>query len=223
MNLFAVIPAYNAENTIARVIHGCVAQLPRENIIVVDDGSSDRTRQLVEQSGATIIVHQNNRGKGAGLRSGFSVALKNGCDGVITLDADLQHDPASIPKFIEAAEANPDWGIIIGTRWRSGSKMPWDRRLSNKLTSFMLSMRAGQKISDSQSGYRFIRRNVMENIITREDGFMAESELLIRAGKGGYKIGQVDIPTIYSDEGSHINKFRDTGKFISLYIRSIFW
>ena len=109
MNLFAVIPAYNAENTIARVIHGCVAQLPRENIIVVDDGSSDKTRSLVEQSGATIIVHQNNRGKGAGLRSGFSVALKNGCDGVITLDADLQHDPASIPKFIEAAEANPEW------------------------------------------------------------------------------------------------------------------
>ena len=87
----------------------------------------------------------------------------------------------------------------------------------------MLSMRAGQKISDSQSGYRFIRRNVMENVITKEDGFMAESEILIRAGMGGYKIGQVEIPTIYSDEGSHINKFTDTGKFISLYIRSIFW
>jgi len=223
LNLFVVIPAYNADNTIARVIHGCVAQLPRENIIVVDDGSSDKTRQLVEQSGATIIVHQNNRGKGAGLRSGFSVALKNGCDGVITLDADLQHDPASIPKFIETAEANPEWGIIIGTRWRSGSDMPWERRFSNKLTSFMLSMRAGQKISDSQSGYRFIRRNVMENVITKEDGFMAESEILIRAGMSGYKIGQVEIPTIYSDEGSHINKFRDTVKFISLYVRSIFW
>lgn len=223
MNLFAVIPAYNADNTIARVIHGCVAQLPSENVIVVDDGSSDRTRRLVEQSGATIIVHKKNIGKGAGLRSGFTAALKNGCDGVITLDADLQHDPASIPQFIEAAEANPEWGIIIGTRWRSGSEMPWDRRLSNKLTSFMLSLRAGQKISDSQSGYRFIRRNVMENVITKEDGFMAESEILIRAAIGGYKIGSVEIPTIYSDEGSHINKFSDTFKFISLYVRSIFW
>lgn len=223
MNLFAVIPAYNAENTIARVIHGCVAQMPRENIIVVDDGSSDRTRSLVEQSGATIIVHQTNRGKGAGLRSGFSASLKYGCDGVITLDADLQHDPASIPDFLEAAETNPEWGIIIGTRWRSGSKMPWDRRLSNKWTSIMLSLRTGQKISDSQSGYRFIRRDVIENVITKENGFMAETEILIRASMKGYKIGSLDIPTIYAGEGSHINKFKDSFKFISLYLRSMFW
>ena len=223
MNVFAVIPAYNAENTIARVIHGCVAQLPRENVIVVDDGSSDRTRRLVEQSGATIIVHGKNRGKGGALRSGYSAALKYGCDGVITLDADLQHDPSSIPKFIEAAESHLEWGIIIGTRWRSGSKMPWDRRLSNKWTSLMLSLRTGQKISDSQSGYRFICRDVMENVVTRENGFMAESEILIRASMAGFEIGWVDIPTIYSDEGSHINKFKDSVKFISLYLRSIFW
>ena len=106
MNLFAVIPAFNADRTIARVIHGCVSIIPRENIIVIDDGSTDKTRSLVEQSGATILVHDNNRGKGAALRSGFGAALKYGCDAVITLDADLQHDPAYIPKFLELSENN---------------------------------------------------------------------------------------------------------------------
>ena len=223
MNIFALIPAYNADKHIARVIHGCVEHLPRENVIVVDDGSTDRTRSLIEQSGATVIVHDNNRGKGAALRSGFSVALKYKCDMVITLDADMQHDPKYLPEFIEAAEEHHDWDIIIGTRRRSGSEMPWDRRLSNKWTSILLSRRTGQKISDSQSGYRLIRRNVLENVVTKETGFIAESELLIKSSMWGNKIGSIDIPTIYSDEGSHINKFRDSFKFISLYFRSFFW
>ena len=180
MNVFAVIPAYNADNTIARVIHGCVKILPRENVIVVDDGSTDRTRSLVEQSGATIIVHQKNKGKGSALRSGFNTALKFNCDAVVTLDADMQHDPNYIHDFIKAAKENEDWGIIIGSRWRAGSKMPLDRRFSNKITSLMLSIRCGQKISDSQSGYRFLRKNVLENVNITESGFMAETEILIR-------------------------------------------
>lgn len=195
----------------------------RENIIVVDDGSTDKTRSLVEQSGATIIVHENNRGKGAALRSGFSTALKYGCDAVITLDADLQHDPTYIVKFTELLKKKDDFGIIIGSRWRSGTRMPLDRRLSNRITSFLLSIRTGQKIPDSQSGYRLITREVLEKIITNEDRFMAETELLIKAASAGFKFGTVHIPTIYDDEGSHINKLNDTIKFISLYFRSLFW
>ena len=223
MNVFAVIPAFNADKNIARVIHGCIQHIPRENVIVVDDGSTDRTRRLVEQSGATVIVHDGNRGKGAALRSGFSTALKYDSDLVITLDADMQHDPKYLPDFIKAAEEHKDWDIIIGTRRRSGSDMPWDRRLSNKWTSILLSIRTGQKISDSQSGYRLIRQSVLENVMTKETGFIAESELLIKSAMEGYKIGSIDIPTIYSGEGSHINKIREIFKFISLYIRSFFW
>ncbi len=223
MNLFVVIPAFNVDRTIARVIHGCVSIIPRENIIVVDDGSTDNTRTLVEQSGATIIVHENNRGKGAALRSGFGAALKYGCDAVITLDADLQHDPTYIVKFLELIKKHEDWGIIIGSRWRSGSKMPLDRRLSNRVTSFLISIKTGQKIPDSQSGYRLIKRDVLEKVVTNENRFMAETELLLKASSNGFKIGTVHIPTIYAEEGSHISKFRDTLQFISIYIRSFFW
>ena len=223
MNLFAIIPAYNAESTIARAIHGCLSFIPRENIIVIDDGSTDKTRSLVEQSGATIIVHDKNRGKGAALRSGFSAALKYDCDAVITLDADLQHDPTYIVKFLELLKKEADWGIIIGSRWRSDTKMPLDRRLSNRITSFLISLRTGQKIPDSQSGYRLLKREVLEKVTTTEDRFMAETELLLKASSGGFKIGSVHIPTIYNEEASHINKFSDTLKFISLYLRSYFW
>ncbi|MCH7819633.1 MAG: glycosyltransferase family 2 protein [Candidatus Marinimicrobia bacterium] len=223
LNLFVIIPAFNAERTIARVIHGCVSVVPRENIIVVDDGSTDKTRNLVEQSGATIIVHANNRGKGAALRSGFSAALKYGCEAVITLDADLQHDPNYIVQFVELLEKREDLGIVIGSRWRSGTKMPLDRRFSNSITSFLISIRTGQRIPDSQSGYRLIKRAVLEKVVTYEDRFMAETELLLKASSAGFKIGSVHIPTIYDGESSHINKFSDTVKFISLYIRSYFW
>jgi len=223
LNLFVVIPAFNADRTIAQVIHGCVSVVQRENIIVVDDGSTDKTRTLVEQSGATIIVHENNRGKGAALRSGFSAALKYGCDAVITLDADLQHDPTYIVKFLELIKKDENWGIIIGSRWRSGTKMPLDRRLSNRITSFLISIRTGQKIPDSQSGYRLIKRDVLEKVVTKENRFMAETELLLKASFNGFNIGTVHIPTIYAQEGSHISKFRDTLQFISLYIRSFFW
>ncbi len=223
MNIFALIPAFNAERTIARVIHGCISFVPRENIIVVDDGSTDETRSLVEQSGATIIVHDKNRGKGAALRSGFSAALKYNCDAVVTLDADLQHDPTYIVKFLDVSKKHVDWSIIIGSRWRHGTKMPLDRRLSNRLTSLLISIRTRQKIPDSQSGYRFIKRAVLEKVVTKENGFMAESELLIKAASHGFTVGSMYIPTIYAEEGSHINKFRDTLKFISLYIRSYFW
>ena len=223
MNLFVIIPAYNAENTISRVIHGCLSFVPRENIIVVDDGSTDNTRNLVEQLGATIIVHDKNRGKGAALRSGFSAALKYGCDAVITLDADLQHDPTYIAMFLDMIKKREEWGIIIGTRWRSGSKMPLDRRVSNKLTSFLISIRTGQKISDSQSGYRFITRELLEKVVTNEKGFMAETEILIRASSKGFKIGTLHIPTIYEGGGSHISKLTNTIEFISLYVRSFFW
>jgi len=223
LNLFVIIPAFNADRTIAQVIHGCVSVVPRENIIVVDDGSTDKTRTLVEQSGATIIVHENNRGKGAALRSGFSAALKYGCDAVITLDADLQHDPTYIVKFLELIKKDEDWGIIIGSRWRSGTKMPLDRRLSNRITSFLISIRTGQKIPDSQSGYRLIKRDVLEKVVIKENRFMAETELLLKASSNGFNIGTVHIPTIYAQEGSHISKFRDTLQFISLYVRSFFW
>ena len=114
-------------------------------------------------------------------------------------------------------------GILIGSRWRSGTKMSLDRRLSNRITSFLISIRTGQKIPDSQSGYRLIKREVLEKATTTEDRFMAETEFLLKASSNGFKIGSLHIPTIYNEEASHINKFSDTLKFISLYIRSFFW
>lgn len=212
MKILALIPAYNEAEKIGKVIKETLQYC---DVLVVDDGSIDTTGKIAEESGAFVVTHEKNRGKGDALITGFTYALKNGYESIITLDADGQHDPSEIPKFLKKGDT---YDIVIGVR--DFREMPFPRKISNTITTLLLSLRTRQKIGDSQSGYRMIKTDVLKGLNFKTRGFILESELLIKAK---CRIGNVRIKTIYADEKSHVNNFRDTIKFITFMIQSMLW
>ena len=200
----AVVPFYNEKETIDLVLDETIKYV--KFIIAVNDGSSDDSYQTArKKSDIKIIDLDKNYGKGKALRVGFEEAISSDFQFVITLDADLQHEPKYIPKLIEGLSS---FDIVIGNRLNDLKGMPLQRKLSNKLTSFFLTVKTGQKILDSQCGYRAYRIEVLKNVRTTYSGFEAESEILVKAAKKGFKIGFVDIPTIYGNEKSKMQPVR---------------
>jgi glycosyltransferase involved in cell wall biosynthesis len=200
----AVVPFYNEKETIDLVLDETIKYV--KFIIAVNDGSSDDSYQTArKKSDIKIIDLDKNYGKGKALRVGFEEAISSDFQFVITLDADLQHEPKYIPKLIEGLSS---FDIVIGNRLNDLKGMPLQRKLSNKLTSFFLTVKTGQKILDSQCGYRAYRTEVLKNVRTTYSGFEAESEILVKAAKKGFKIGFVDVPTIYGNEKSKMQPVR---------------
>ena len=224
MKTLAVIPCKNLENEVGDVIAGIRALDLELDVLVVDDGSTDNTSRAASEAGAEVLSHEQNLGKGAALKSGFGYAVERGYDAVITMDGDGQHDPKAIPLFMERF-ARGDADIVVGSRMHAVGDMPAIRVWTNRTTSRIVSGIAGQEIPDSQSGYRMIGTPVLKAIAgslvtTRYD---MESELLIRAGRRGYRIAAVPIESIYEGSVSHINPFVDTCRFMGLVFRSLFW
>ena len=215
MRIIALVPAYREVQRVGDVVQGVLGHLP---CLVVDDGSGDGTAEAAEAAGATVVRHRQNAGKGAALKTGFAFAREHGYQGVVTLDADGQHDPAAIPAFIAAAEQGAD--LVIGTRqdWAANG-MPRSRRFSNGLTSAIISRLARCKITDSQSGYRYVSVAAWLAAAPETTSFDAESEILIRAGRLGFRIVEVPIPTIYGTETSKIKVLPETLRFIRLVAR----
>ena len=158
--LLAVIPAHDEAPRVGRVVEAALRHLP---VLVVDDGSMDETAAVAGRAGARVIRQTPNQGKGAALRAGFSVALAEGAEAVITLDADGQHDPAEIPAFLAAYARRTLAGLptelIVGRR--DFRHMPTARRVSNWVGTMVLSAAVGRWIEDNQSGYRLIGRRLM--------------------------------------------------------------
>ena len=213
LRVCAVIPAYNEARHIAQVVAGVRRYLA--DVVVVDDGSKDDTADLAARARAHVIRHARNRGKGGALQTAFDHAADRGYDAVIALDADGQHDPGELPRFL-AALAGGRGDIILGSRMANPEGMPWIRRWTNRTTSVILSRLARQEIRDSQSGYKAIRMEVLRHVRPTRTGFDAESEFLLAASRLGYRIGHVPIRTIYADEVSSIRPARDTWRFIRL-------
>lgn len=217
----AIIPAYNAGKRIIPVIEG-VRKYLGQNIIVVNDGSTDDTSQIAENKNTIVLSHNQNTGKGGALKTGFRKALSLNWSAIITLDADGQHDPKFIPDFIHTFE-NANFDIIIGSRmWNTGS-MPFHRIFSNKTTSLLISRRIGQPITDSQSGYRLIRAGLLNEIRLNTSHYDTETEILLKSGLKNFKIGYINIDTVYDGEPSSMNLVVDTLRFIRLYLASLFW
>ncbi|MBN1993144.1 MAG: glycosyltransferase family 2 protein [Anaerolineae bacterium] len=206
--ILALIPAHNEAPRIAPVITGALAHLP---VLVVDDGSGDETAALAEAQGAITLRQTPNQGKGIALRTGFHWAIDQNFEAVLTLDADGQHDPAEIPKFLEAYQVRHA-DLIIGAR--NFSQMPAVRRLANSLGRWSFSWAIGQPIRDNQSGYRLISRRLLDALLTsREQGFEFEVEMIVTCIRCGFSLDWVPISTIYAGESSHIHPLRHTQNF----------
>jgi glycosyltransferase involved in cell wall biosynthesis len=218
MKIAIIIPAYNEEMNIEKLLSE-LDNFSRKRVIVVDDGSVDGTTSVADKFGVILLKHKSNLGKGMAHRTAFKYAIVNGFDGVITMDADGQHAPEEIEYF---ARLGNSADIIVGTRKMSLANMPVLRYLTNKVTSLTVSLIASQRIKDSQSGFRYISSEVLKKIPLRTSRFQTESELLIKAGRMGFKISSVFISTIYSKEKSYINPIVDTLRFIGLAARSLF-
>ena len=217
-----IIPSYNASATLGKLISQLSDYVSSKDIIVIDDGSIDDTYKIATACGVVVLKHEENKGKGMALKTGFDYCLKNNYFGIITIDADLQHDPKLVKDFLKMAE-NLKYGIVIGTRKMNLKIMPLDRYLTNKVTSIILSILSGKTIHDSQSGYRWISKDVLKRIKLSSKRYDLESEILVKAGRANFKIGEVEIPTIYEKSKSFINPLIDTGRFIKIVIKSVFW
>jgi glycosyltransferase involved in cell wall biosynthesis len=215
-----LIPAYNAAQTIAEVVRKNLRFVPPEDIIVIDDGSHDDTGAVARSLGITVLSHNSNKGKGAALRTGFQHIAAGGFQGVIVMDADGQHDPRFIPRFFQRAAGGEH--LVIGSRMGRVGRMPLLRRATNRLTSAIISGLARQKVSDSQSGYRFVHIDILRKLRLRTYGYDTESEMLIQAGRMGYRITSLPISSIYGNEKSSIKPGRDTLRFVRLVLRTFF-
>lgn len=218
MRICLLLPAYNESRRIGQVLRGAAAFI--DDIVVIDDGSTDGTGEIVADSGAVCLAHTPNSGKGFALRKGFAYALANGYDAVFTMDSDGQHAPADIPRFLAHwTRTQPD--ILIGARVRARETMPLHRRINNALISFVGSKLCGQKVPDFQSGYRLIRATVLGQIQLETERYETESELLIKAGQHGFRIESLPIAARYGDYRSDIKPLREIRLFTKLLVRSL--
>jgi len=215
MNVYTVIPSFNPGPIVREVAARVARVLDRDAIIIIDDGSTDGSAERLVEDGFRVVRHPENLGKGMALRTGFGAALDLGADWVITLDADGQHAPEDIPRFIEEA-GRQRYQLIVGSRMDDTATMPRLRVIANRATSWVVSCLAGQRVPDSQSGYRMIAASVLAAVPLEMRRYDAESEILVRAARSGFAIGAVPIRTIYGEEVSAIHPVVDTLRFVRL-------
>lgn len=211
-----VIPAYSEQRMIRDVVQRVRKYV--QAVIVVDDGSPDRTAEEAADAGAVVIRQPRNMGKGVALNTGFNYARRNQFDYLITLDADGQHDPADIPRFIEAYERT-GIPVLIGNRMGALSNMPQVRKWTNRGMSWFLSRSMNQYVPDTQCGFRLYRCDVLPFIEARSMRFAAESEILLHIASRGIRMDAVPIAVIYNEEISKINPLRDTFRFFLMLSR----
>ncbi|OEU41926.1 dolichyl-phosphate mannose synthase [Methanosarcina sp. Ant1] len=203
-NITVVLPAYNEEVSIGSIV--LLTRFYADNVIVVDDGSVDRTTEVARKAGAEVIVHEANTGKGGALKTGFAAAVDLGADIIVTMDSDGQHNPADIPKLVAPIiEGNAD--IVNGSRYLNGlgKNTPVYRRVGQTILDRFTNINSGIKITDSQSGFRAFEASTVDIFRFNAQGMAIESEMLADAGKAGIRIKEVEIGVRYDVDGSTKN------------------
>ncbi len=213
----AIIPAYREQQHISDVVRRTRQQL--DHVVVIDDGSSDNTTRCAREAGAEVIVHSQNRGKGEAIKTGLRHWLDRQFIHVIILDADGQHLPEEIDRFMATAAQARDRSFFLGNRMNNLTGMPFIRRVVNRYMSNRISRICRQKIPDTQCGFRMLDRQLIPELLDGGNRFDYETEMLIIASRKGYRIESVPITTVYSDEVSKIHPARDTIRFFKLMRR----
>jgi glycosyltransferase involved in cell wall biosynthesis len=199
--LIAVIPAYNEELVIGSVVLRTRQYV--ERIIVVDDGSSDRTSEVAKMAGAEVIRLDANTGKAYALLLGLRHARNMGCTTAVMLDGDGQHDPREIPRVAGLVmEGKAD--LVIGSRFlKKNNEIPKYRQVGQKTLDLFTNMGANSKVTDSQSGFRAISCKALENLDFRSDGYNVESDMINHFSKIGLTIHEVPISVRYDVPNKH--------------------
>ena len=191
---FAVIPAYNEESNIRQVISETKKYI--SDIIVVDDGSKDKTIEEAKKEGVVVLKHIINLGKGAALKTGCDYAIKHGASHIIALDADTQHEPSQIPNFLRELE-NVD--VVLGYR-KLNKEMPSILKLGNWFINKMTKLLYGMTLHDTQCGYRAFTADAYKQIRWKTSNYSMESEMIANIGKKRLKYKEIPIKTIYADK-----------------------
>jgi len=195
-NVTVILPAFNEEVSIGSVV--LLTRYYADSVIVVDDGSSDRTAEIARKAGAEVIVHEVNKGKGAALKTGFAAADDLGADIIVTMDSDGQHNPAEIPKLIEPI-IKGEADMVNGSRYLNGldKNTPAYRRVGQTILDEVTNLNSGLHITDSQSGFRAFSASTKDIFRFKAQGMAIESEMLADAGKSGLRIAEVEIGVRY--------------------------
>ncbi len=219
--ILVAIPCFNGAKKVGEIVRA--ARRSGAPVVVVDDGSSDDSAGVAEAAGAIVLRHPRNHGKGAALATAFACASRTNATGVVTLDADGQHDPAEIPRLIEAHLRQHD-ALIIGVRSFAANRMPRRSRIGNRISTFWISRFTGRALHDSQSGFRLYPRVLWDHVQLRSRRFDTEAELLLLAARLGLPFVEVPVDTIYpTDHHSNFHGGSDTLRVIWLVLGSLAW
>ena len=195
------MPAYNEANYIGSLVLQVRQYV--DDVIIVDDGSTDDTAKIADLAGAYVVQHEKNRGYGGAIRSLLAEAKNQDADILVILDADTQHKPEEIPSLIKGITEGSD--IVIGSRDTQREKIATYRRFGQKVLSKMTNISSRQKLTDTESGFRAYSRKALNTLELKEEGMAVSSEIVSEAANKGLQITEVPISVIYTRDGSTLN------------------
>jgi len=204
VRVLAGIAAYNEASYVGSIV--LQARQYVDEVIVVDDGSTDNTAKVAKLAGATVIRHDENRGKGAAIQSILAEAKKRSPDVLVLLDADSQHNPNEIPVLIKPISKGFD--LVIGSREAQKDKTPRYRRIGQKVIFRSSRLASKANVADSESGFRALSPKAINELDLKARGFAIESEMITRAADKNLRITEVPISNIYTKDGSTLNPIR---------------
>ena len=217
MRTCALIPAFNEAPYIANVVKGTQPHV--EQVVVIDDGSSDETAQVAQAAGATCLRSETNCGKASALRTGIAFARAQNFTHAITLDGDGQHLPEDVPVMLRVAEQTGA-DLVIGARSFDRARMPRARYYSNTIGSRLASALVGCEIRDSQSGFRLFRLDKLRETKLRSRSYELEMEILIKMARSGCTIAHAPVHMVY-DDGQARSKMKPVRDTISICLWSL--
>lgn len=221
ISVLVVIPTYNNHNSLSEIVNGVLESGLKT--LVVDDGSTDAALETIKHLPVEVIAHQQNRGKGQAILSAANWADAQGYSHIITIDADGQHSPADIPKFLDKIKDKP-LSIIVGTRAFDSGPVPESSVFGRKFSNFWVRVSSGSSIADSQSGFRAYPLEVLKKVKCRAKRYNFEVEILVRAVWAGIILSSVDIGVAYNQatiEASHFHPFKDNFRISLTYARLV--